>query len=652
MKRHWLKKTFILTIILTILIGIPTAGVLAAPDNQGTVTVTATDYVKMRSGPGVEYEQIGQLPIGETVPLIGKSIDGTWYFFEYNGTSGWGSYVYLQVNGDINSVPIISAANTSAVVQATATPITGLRARSGPGTEYTQVASADALIPVPVLGRNADGSWILIDVNGVTGWVAARFCEVDRNVMSLSISNAEGGATPPAPAPQAQPDQPTAEPTTETPAPAQPAASPPATSSSVTAVPQARLRIRSGPNDQEPQIGTAEPLVPLPVLGRNAVGNWIFVDASSTRGWIAAWLCNIEGDYLSLPVTDAAGSSVETPAQPPEAPSPEPTQEPTPTPAPAPALPPAPAPSAGGTFELGGQSHSFANAGLMHGAGMTWIKVQQKWAPGENPANVAGKINEAHAAGLKILLSIPGHAFPSSIDYTAYVAYLAGVAALGPDGIEVWNEMNLDREWPNGQIDPGAYVNYMLAPAYTAIKATNPNVLVISGALAPTGANIPGAVVSDDRYLAGMSAAGAANYMDCLGVHYNAGATPPDQGFGHPADGGAAHYSWYFGGTYNLYANSFPRTKLCYTEIGYVSPEGYGPLASNFSWGAGTSVAEQAQWLGRSIQLLRGSGRVRLVIVFNVDISEYSSTDPQAGYAILRPDGSCPACGYLAGAMQ
>ena len=34
--------------------------------------------------------------------------------------------------------------------------------------------------------------------------------------------------------------------------------------------------------------------------------------------------------------------------------------------------------------------------------------------------------------------------------------------------IEVWNEMNIDFEWPKGQISPSAYVNNMLAPAYNA----------------------------------------------------------------------------------------------------------------------------------------------------------------------------------------
>ncbi|MEJ2751057.1 MAG: hypothetical protein P8183_24600, partial [Anaerolineae bacterium] len=86
------------------------------------------------------------------------------------------------------------------------------------------------------------------------------------------------------------------------------------------------------------------------------------------------------------------------------------------------------------------------------------------------------------------MLSIPGSStYPESINFEEYVQFLAGVAALGPDAIEVWNEMNIDFEWPAGQIDPAGYVNNMLAPAYNAIKSANPNVMVISGAPAPTG---------------------------------------------------------------------------------------------------------------------------------------------------------------------
>ncbi len=311
---------------------------------------------------------------------------------------------------------------------------------------------------------------------------------------------------------------------------------------------------------------------------------------------------------------------------------------------PPPSEPPPPNPG----FAIGGQSNNFAHQAEMTQAGMTWVKIQHKWNPADDPAVVAGHIQEAHQNGYKILLTITGDTpYPAanSIDFNAYVNFVAAVAALNPDAIEIWNEMNIDFEWPAGQINPAAYVSNLLAPAYNAIKQANPDVMVISGALAPTGFDNDYNAWADDRYLAGMNAAGAANYADCIGVHHNAGATSPTASSGHP---GGSHYSWYFLPTLNLYYNSFGGARqLCFTEIGYLSPEGFDSLPANFGWAAETSVAEHAQWLGEAADLAANSGKVRLFIVYNVDFDKYTDTDPQAGYAIVRPDGSCPACGTL-----
>jgi hypothetical protein len=86
---------------------------------------------------------------------------------------------------------------------------------------------------------------------------------------------------------------------------------------------------------------------------------------------------------------------------------------------------------------------------------------------------------------------------------------------------------------------------------------------------------------------------------------------------------------------------------VCLTEFGYLTPEGYGPLPSTFSWGAGTTVAEQAAWLAEGVQIAKNLGYIRLAIIWNVDFTQYGD-DPQGGYAIVRPDGSCPACASLA----
>jgi hypothetical protein len=303
---------------------------------------------------------------------------------------------------------------------------------------------------------------------------------------------------------------------------------------------------------------------------------------------------------------------------------------------------------AAGAFELGGQTQSLSHAEQMAQAGMTWVKFQHKWGPGDDPSGaVGGRIADAHGRGFKILLSIPGPENPSSIDYARYVDFLAGVAALGPDGIEVWNEMNLPREWPLAEINGANYVTNMLAPAYQAIKGVNPAVMVISGAPAPTGVyggSGCGPLACDELlFISQMRDAGAANFADCMGIHYNEGIIAPSLTAGDPRD---AFYTRYFFGMINTYWSTFGK-QLCFTELGYLTPEGYGALPSAFGWAQSTTVGNQADWLAQAAVLASQSGKVRLMIIFNVDFTVYGA-DPQGGYAIIRPGGGCPACDALA----
>jgi hypothetical protein len=88
---------------------------------------------------------------------------------------------------------------------------------------------------------------------------------------------------------------------------------------------------------------------------------------------------------------------------------------------------------------------------------------------------------------------------------------------------------------------------------------------------------------------------------------------------------------------------------ICFTELGYLTPEGYGPLPGFFAWAQNVTVGQQASWLAEAAALSSQSGRVRLLIIWNIDFTVYGS-DPQAGYAIIRADGSCPACNALVAA--
>ena len=89
----------------------------------------------------------------------------------------------------------------------------------------------------------------------------------------------------------------------------------------------------------------------------------------------------------------------------------------------------------------------------------------------------------------------------------------------------------------------------------------------------------------------------------------------------------------------------------CYTELGYLTPQGYGALPAGFAWAKDTTVAQQAQWLAEAASKAAASGKVRLMIVFNMDFVLFSGSDPQAGYAMIRPDGTCPACSSMAAVL-
>jgi LysM repeat protein len=317
-----------------------------------------------------------------------------------------------------------------------------------------------------------------------------------------------------------------------------------------------------------------------------------------------------------------------------------------------PVVNPPPPPSGG--FAVGAHVQSFEPLGVMRDTGMTWVKKQVRWSQGQDTGTSANFIRTAKDAGFQIVLGVvgdPGQLGANRAQYIQdYANYLGQVAALGPDAIEVWNEPNIDREWPTGQISGAAYTE-MLRASYNAIKAANPNVLVISGAPSPTGAEsaFPGSVVNDDNFLRQMRNAGAANVMDCVGIHYNEGVVPPTARSGDPR-GNSSYYTRYYPAMVDVYSSIFPGKPLCFTELGYLTGEGFGPLPAGFTWAADTTLAEQEQWLGQVVSLARGDSRVRMLIVWNMNFSQYEG-DPQAGYAIIRPDGNCYACDNIRAAL-
>jgi hypothetical protein len=97
----------------------------------------------------------------------------------------------------------------------------------------------------------------------------------------------------------------------------------------------------------------------------------------------------------------------------------------------------------------------------------------------------------------------------------------------------IGNEVNLSREWGGQPPDPLRYAR-LLAIAYARIKTADPDALVISAGIAPTGGDSEGAV-DDLAYAQALFQAGIADYIDGYGFHPYGFAYPPEHDPDDPA---------------------------------------------------------------------------------------------------------------------
>ncbi len=305
----------------------------------------------------------------------------------------------------------------------------------------------------------------------------------------------------------------------------------------------------------------------------------------------------------------------------------------------------------GTAFEIGGHSTDFTGTSIrtMGKTHFKWVRFQIDYRLGMVPDDLKDRIGIAQGNGFKVLLSVVGDPAEMISDpvgyYQQYVAYVGGLAALKVDAVEVWHEMNDPAAWPV-ELGSAGY-NKLLELAYSAIKTANPGTMVISGALQqamPPAEGDLAAPRADDVFYDEMAAASA--YRDCVGVQYLLGAVAPDATSGDPRGDAPIYYL-----NTSLDRAYDPLQKpLCLTRFGYLTPEGYGViLPEGYAWAQNTTLAQQGQWLAAAQQRLATGSvvPVRLMIVWSVDVPAFEQPVEEAGYSIIRPDTTCPACDVL-----
>jgi hypothetical protein len=116
-------------------------------------------------------------------------------------------------------------------------------------------------------------------------------------------------------------------------------------------------------------------------------------------------------------------------------------------------------------------------------------------------------------------------------DVQDFVSYAVAVAARYHGRIfhyQIWNEPNIYPEWGEQAVNPEAYTD-MLCRTYSALKAVDPNIVVIAAALAPT-INLTERNLSDLVFLQRMYDAGAGDCFDIMSTQgYGFYSGPTDQ---------------------------------------------------------------------------------------------------------------------------
>jgi hypothetical protein len=88
------------------------------------VTATTNEVLNIRQGPSRTTTSLGKLPKGTTVTVVGRNGDATWLRIQIPDKTdlGWVSAEFVTVDGDVNTLPVVSGDSTGSAPAVTETP--------------------------------------------------------------------------------------------------------------------------------------------------------------------------------------------------------------------------------------------------------------------------------------------------------------------------------------------------------------------------------------------------------------------------------------------------------------------------------------------------------------------------------------------------
>lgn len=216
---------------------------------------------------------------------------------------------------------------------------------------------------------------------------------------------------------------------------------------------------------------------------------------------------------------------------------------------------------------------------------------------------------------------------------------------------EIWNEPNLRREWCGRPPSPAEYAQ-MLKVAYSAIKSVDPNAMVISAGLTPTGTGPPEAL-PDTTYLDQLYQAmggSSEGYFDVLGVHAPGYKAPPEmspeEAANNPEYGGQRFFVFRrvedLRAIMERYGDGGKQVAVL--EFGWTSD----PIHEAYAWHRVTEE-QKADYLVRAYQWAKEHWSPWIGVMSAIYIADpdWTQDDEQYWWAITNPDGT-PRPAYTA----
>lgn len=163
--------------------GIPGSGVITggASAPAGAQFVIPNTLVNVRSGAGTTFQRIGAASPANSYVYLGET--GNWFEVDFNGRSGFISKDFASLSGS----PAGGGADVPTVDALEFTALYTLRMRAAPGGTADELAVIPHQTILRATGRSSDNAWLLVDYEGQTGWVAARYGKLSGSIASLAV---------------------------------------------------------------------------------------------------------------------------------------------------------------------------------------------------------------------------------------------------------------------------------------------------------------------------------------------------------------------------------------------------------------------------------------------------------------------------------